>query len=251
MGNLRVHKNLIVGQLLQQLRVSRGIPQKELLRRLAWPPSCLSRIEAGRVPVTLAEALLLCAAMQIPLSGFLAKLEEAEEHIRRDGYAITEGARKGEYIGHIPESLVRHIQKVIRESSPSQECRMNDANKNGTVPTVERREIPSGTPNTVLAVDAPGAGGAHHCYIIRHGATETVLQFQHGAIGAEGSTPGVMLMDLLAVCRDVLIAFQSGPLACDENASALFAVHGALEALDQRRARREAAGTLGTPTEGV
>lgn len=109
--------------------------------------------------------------------------------------------------------------------------------------------IPTCSPTNVAALDDrdPKAGGASHTYGIQWGGPKevTVIQFQHGARGVEGSTPGVFDDDLLAIIQDRLEAFQAGPFACDENEEALEAVRAARGHLSERVARRMAKGVLG------
>lgn len=109
--------------------------------------------------------------------------------------------------------------------------------------------LPTCSPTNVAALDErdPQAGGASHIYGIQWGGPKdvTVIQFQHGARGAEGSMPGIFDDDLLAILQDRLEAFQAGPFACDENEEALEAVRRAREQLSNRVARRMAKGVLG------
>ena len=111
------------------------------------------------------------------------------------------------------------------------------------------RALPNNAPTNVAAIDErdPKAGNASHTYGIQYGGPKDVchVQFQHGPRGVEGSTPGVFDDDLLAIIEDRLVAFQSGPFACNENAEALTAVRDAREALGKRVARRIAQGVLG------
>lgn len=111
------------------------------------------------------------------------------------------------------------------------------------------RTLPNNAPTNVAAIDDrdPSAGNASHTYGIQYGGPDSVcrIQFQHGARGIDGSTPGVFDDDLLAIVEDRLAGFQSGPFACDENAEALSCVRSAREALGLRVARRIAKGVLG------
>lgn len=111
------------------------------------------------------------------------------------------------------------------------------------------RGIPNMCPTNVAALDArdPKAGNASHTYGIQWGGPKDItrIQFQHGARGVEGSTPGVFDDDLLAIVEDRLVGFQDGPFACDENAAALAAVRAARTALGLRVAARIAKGVLG------
>lgn len=109
--------------------------------------------------------------------------------------------------------------------------------------------IPTCSPTNVAALDERDAtaGNANHRYGIQWGGPQdvTVIQFQRGPRGVEGSTPGVFDDDLLAIVQDRLEAFQAGPYACDENEAALEAIREARVQLAERVARRMAKGVLG------
>ena len=111
------------------------------------------------------------------------------------------------------------------------------------------RALANMAPTNVAATDErdPNAGNASHTYGIQWGGPKDVtkIQFQHGARGVEGSTPGVFDDDLLAIVQDRLEGFQSGPFACAENQEALDAVRASREALGKRVAARIAKGVLG------
>lgn len=111
------------------------------------------------------------------------------------------------------------------------------------------RAIPNNAPTNVAATDErdPKCGNASHRYGIQWGGPKdvTVVQFQHGPRGVDGSTPGVFDDDLLAIVQDRLEGFQSGPYACPENQIALDAVKAAREGLGVRVARRISQGVLG------
>jgi len=111
----------------------------------------------------------------------------------------------------------------------------------------------------IEVVDAPGAGGASHRYVItgfdamtnksfdpkRDKRTAVLVLFQNGAIGEVGVN-GVTHEALLAIVADRLECFQQGPFACDENAEALHYIREAQAALHLRTAARAAAGIEGT-----
>lgn len=99
--------------------------------------------------------------------------------------------------------------------------------------------------NSVYSVGDPGPGGAFHRYMIDTGAGAIEIQFQTGARNEEGSTPGVLGVDLLEIVRDTLISFQAGPFACDYNAKALEHVEAALNALNDRVIDRKKRNVLG------
>lgn len=115
------------------------------------------------------------------------------------------------------------------------------------------------TPNTdqcnkglvVCAMDEPGAGGANHRYEVRTREGTTCINFQNGPVKESGPN-GLTNEVLLAIVKDRLEKFQSGPCACDENEKALDGVLGALRSLESRSQRRIDAGVEGTsePAEG-
>ena len=111
------------------------------------------------------------------------------------------------------------------------------------------QSIPVHAPVNVSAVDAPDpdAGNACHHYVIQYGGPGDVchIQFQHGARGTPGSSPGIFDDALLAIVQHRLEGFQSGSFACGENADALGAVKEAREALAVRVAARMKQNVLG------
>jgi hypothetical protein len=100
---------------------------------------------------------------------------------------------------------------------------------------------------TITAMDAPGAGGAHHYYTVDVDGSDSAgldIYFQNGPIAEEGVN-GVTQEVLLAVVIDRLRSFQSGPFACPENADALTHATEALEALKSRTRERMKRGVEG------
>ncbi|KQM60072.1 MULTISPECIES: hypothetical protein [unclassified Sphingomonas] len=115
---------------------------------------------------------------------------------------------------------------------------------------------------TITAIDAPGAGGAQHLYMVkgfdtstnpscpfteRHGspATHATVLFQNGPINEVGVN-GVTQEALLAIVADRLRSFQAGPFACRENALALTKIEEAQHWLQQRTLARMWRGVEGT-----
>lgn len=108
---------------------------------------------------------------------------------------------------------------------------------------------------TVQTMDPPGAGGAHHEYMICGGdpidtaeegpEVQLRVSFQKGPIKEHGIN-GVTQETLLAVVIDRLECFQRGPFACDDNANALTHLRGAMECLQRRTKNRIARGVEGT-----
>ena len=75
---------------------------------------------------------------------------------------------------------------------------------------------------------------------------QTGLKFQTGNPADEIN--GISNEVLLAIVRDRLEGFQSGPFACDKNRHALVQVIGAMSALQDRTAERVERGVEGTQT---
>jgi len=122
-----------------------------------------------------------------------------------------------------------------------------------------RRFVVGGTMR-VLAIGEPGAGNAHHEYrvVFTFGDPEMTgsmakktnfasISFQNGPI-KEAGVNGIHNEDLLYIVADRLAAFQSSQFACKENSEAHWHVRCAIDALERRTARREAAGIEGTHT---
>lgn len=98
---------------------------------------------------------------------------------------------------------------------------------------------------TVLAIDEPGPGGAHHQYVIKAGSVPTAfIAFQNGGVKDVGLN-GISVEALLAIAEDRLACFQAGKYACPENQEALDHVNGALKALQGRTADRAKRGVEG------
>lgn len=107
---------------------------------------------------------------------------------------------------------------------------------------------------SLRVVDEPGAGGAHHHYVIGDfddlPLPETVymnaveLHFQNGTVPDNGVN-GVTQEVLLAIVIDRLRSFQAGPYACGENALALRCCESALEYLKTRTMKRRQRGVEG------
>ena len=71
------------------------------------------------------------------------------------------------------------------------------------------------------------------------------IVFQHGGSPADVGTNGCRLEDVIEVVQEKLLDFQGRELACEENATALYHLDLAREALILRRRRRESQGLLG------
>lgn len=115
---------------------------------------------------------------------------------------------------------------------------------------------------TVMAVDEPGSGGAHHVYAIsgpdldKNSAVRSMsgtefplanverVIFQCGGVREDGVN-GLTNEVLLAIVRDRLECFQAGPFATQENATALQNVNEALRSLHKRTEARLRRGVEG------
>ncbi len=69
--------------------------------------------------------------------------------------------------------------------------------------------------------------------------------FQHGGAPEQVGVNGCRLEDVIEILQEKLLDFQGRDLDCDENATALYHLDLAREALLLRRKRREAQGLLG------
>jgi hypothetical protein len=109
---------------------------------------------------------------------------------------------------------------------------------------------------TVVAVDEPGSGGAHHRYEIT-GFTEANpagldgkhavdwILFQNGPI-KEAGVNGLTHEVLLAIVIDRLRCFQANRYASEHNALALADLQSALNWMKRRTEERQARGVEGT-----
>lgn len=110
-----------------------------------------------------------------------------------------------------------------------------------------------GNLNDVFRYGEPGPGGAYHDYVVacyrgpEEGMPLLNIEFQKGPRKDPDARHGVLDCDLLEIVRDRLKAFQSGPMASNYNAVALFHVERALEQMNERvrdRMQREVLGTM-------
>lgn len=111
----------------------------------------------------------------------------------------------------------------------------------------------------IQVLDDPGQGNACHKYLIvppipADQLPDTLvcyggypINFQNGPIKEVGVN-GISNEALLAIVRDRLEGFQSGPYACVANAIALAAVTKAMESLHSRTKERVERGVEGTHT---
>jgi hypothetical protein len=116
----------------------------------------------------------------------------------------------------------------------------------------------------ISVLDAPGQGGASHCYRVhipmldpvesfvtensRRSRAHCDIHFQEGPI-AEAGLNGISNEALLAVVEDRLKCFQAGPYACRENALALTHVQDAMHWLHHRTRERVQRGVEGTSAQ--
>lgn len=124
------------------------------------------------------------------------------------------------------------------------------------VPRMPHQPIPSLVPFDhteirILALDAPGPGGANHRFRLE--AQRPVLgwsgvgiiEMQKGPlqeVGWNGATDEALIAIVLAR----LEAFQTGPYACPQNADAITSLKAALYWMADRKRERQARGVEGT-----
>lgn len=107
---------------------------------------------------------------------------------------------------------------------------------------------PSNDKLTILVMDEPGSGGAHHDYAITGLPDGSVrIVFQNGPI-AEVGVNGLTHEVLLAIVADRLRDFQKGPFATRYNALALTHIEEAQNWLNRRTLERMRRGVEGTHT---
>ena len=98
---------------------------------------------------------------------------------------------------------------------------------------------------SIVPVDDPGSGGAHHVYRIDGYGGTCHLSFQNGPINEVGVN-GITNEALLAVVMNRLEGFQSGPYKCRENALAITKLEEAMHWLNHRTSERLKRGVEGT-----
>lgn len=102
----------------------------------------------------------------------------------------------------------------------------------------------------INVIDEPGAGGAHHAYMVMWGTKDASapascrIDFQNGPI-KEAGVNGVTQEALLAIVIDRLRSFQAGPFSCRDNAVALTHCEEALMWLHRRTRDRIQRGVEG------
>jgi hypothetical protein len=109
----------------------------------------------------------------------------------------------------------------------------------------------------IQVLDDPGQGNACHQYLIvppipADQLPDTLvcyggypINFQNGPI-KEFGVNGISNEALLAIVRDRLEGFQSGPYACEANKIALESIMGAMDVLHARTKERVERGVEGT-----
>ena len=112
-----------------------------------------------------------------------------------------------------------------------------------------------GYPTVVLTRDQPGAGGAHHEYVIAACDEQgdprqdvpifAKIYFQNGGRAVNGVN-GCTELDLLGIIVHRLTSFQSGPFPSRDNERALQALDSAMYWINHRTAERTARGVEGT-----
>lgn len=108
------------------------------------------------------------------------------------------------------------------------------------------KSIATHSPSSVVAVDEPSHGGAHHHFqILGQGGYVGEVQFQCGPRGEPGSVTGCFTDDLLAIVEEQMRSFQAGPYSCEENERCLILVAAARDAMAERVAARAKRGVLG------
>lgn len=95
--------------------------------------------------------------------------------------------------------------------------------------------------------DTPGPGNACHDYVVRDpdGQQQGHIRFQKGPV-VEAGFNGISNEVLLAIVKDRLEGFQSGPFACSANDHALCHIEAAMASLMRRTADRLQRGVEGT-----
>lgn len=114
--------------------------------------------------------------------------------------------------------------------------------------TIQKRE----KLNEIFAVGNRGNGNAYHIYDVTYDAkgdgyiSNHRLSFQNGPRRTNGSTNGLLDVDLLEIVRHRLQSFQAGEYSTRENAIALTHIEEALLWLNKRVEDRIERNVLGT-----
>ena len=97
----------------------------------------------------------------------------------------------------------------------------------------------------VLALDAPGSGGASHEYVMSINGKHTRISFQNGPV-LEAGFNGLSNEALLTIVIDRMRGFAEGPFRCRENSIALTHLEDAIMWLQKRTRDRLARDVEGT-----
>jgi transcriptional regulator with XRE-family HTH domain len=73
-------EQIILQQLLKQVRIEQGLNQKDLAALLGKHQSFVSKYENGERRLDILELRQLCRTIQIPFDEFIARLETAISH---------------------------------------------------------------------------------------------------------------------------------------------------------------------------
>lgn len=86
----------IVGKVLTDLRVQRGMPQKDLARTVGVTQANWSRIESGQTSVTLEHLRSAAKALAVPPAQILAIADRTEMEANYQGVSIVEAKTSAE-----------------------------------------------------------------------------------------------------------------------------------------------------------
>lgn len=101
----------------------------------------------------------------------------------------------------------------------------------------------------VEAIEPRGSGNANNIYHLSYRTPYLTnflgIKFLSRPLTHPDGPDGITIEMLLAVCKDRLEGFQSGPFSCESNQIALDSINKALEALHSRTRERKARGVEG------
>lgn len=79
----------VVGWTLAQTRTDKDMTQKELAAKLGSPQSIISRIEAGKIPLSVERLAQWAAALDTSSRLLVSKAEDSVHDLKNKGYLVT------------------------------------------------------------------------------------------------------------------------------------------------------------------
>lgn len=112
----RTHGDTLVGHQLRRVRVARGHTQEELAHALtestpsSWTQSRVGNYETGRIPLSLARFIQVCACLQVHPARVLQAAANTDAWLTSSEYVPPAGDSAGRVNSRTPSPLQTHAQ---------------------------------------------------------------------------------------------------------------------------------------------